>query len=487
VWGFAELINRSLDAAAARLRVRRSPLGPDPLTGLPGSAALTAALSDQRRRLARSGACAGVLVVDVDGLKLINDALGHQAGDAAVAEVAQRLRLALGHEALIARIGGDEFGVLLTNTGTPGELSRTARVICRSVSGRPVVLGSREWPLNVTVGTALMDGTSSPAEILTRADEQMYLAKRGSDPFDRVSALVVGLLEGGDDGLEHALGAAVAEVAAATCALVVIADLEHWWPSEPDVEVADDLRHLAESAVRRSALVREGAGDRVIAAPLIADGEPLGAFAVERAYPFGKNDRIALARAGIALGQALVRSRESREARRRIGELEHLAFRDENTGLANRRALLAELERLEEGEAPVALLFLDFDGLRAVNNAHGYERGNDLLRIVTAAIERTLSPGETAARLHGSGGDEFIVVCPALDQLTAARRAAALERAVSAVELPADIAALYGGASVGSAVRRPAEPALDFLERAAGLMRSRKQVRKAEAEAVVSG
>jgi diguanylate cyclase (GGDEF)-like protein len=391
--------------------------------------------------------------------------------------VAQRLRLALGHEALIARIGGDEFGALVTGIGTPGGLSRTARRVCTSVSGRPVVLGSREWPLNVTVGTALMDGTSSPAEILTRADEQMYLAKRGSDPFDRVSALVVGLLEGGDDGLEHALGAAVAEVAAASCALVVIAELEHWWPSEPDVEVADDLRHLAENAVRRGALVREGVGDRVIAAPLIADGEPLGAFAVERTYPFGKDDRIALARAGIALGQALVRSRESREARRRIGELEHLAFRDENTGLANRRALLAELERLEGKEA-VALLFLDFDGLRAVNNAHGYERGNDLLRIVTAAIERTLSPGETAARLHGSGGDEFIVVCPDLDRLTAARRAAGLERAVSAVELPADIAALYGGASVGSAVRRPAEPALDFLERAAGLMRKRKHERK---------
>ena len=481
MWGFGELIDRSLDAAATRLRVRRSPIGSDPLTGLPGSAALTAALSDQRRRLARSGGCAGVLVVDVDGLKLINDALGHQAGDAAVAEVAERLRLTLGHDALIARIGGDEFGVLVTSTGTPGALARIARRLRDSVSRRPVVLGSREWPLNVTIGTVLMDGTSSPAEILTRADEQMYLAKRGSDPFDRVSALVVGLLEGGDDGLEHALGAAVAEVAAASCALVVIGDLEHWWPSEPDVDVADDLRHLAESAVRRGALVREGVGDRVIAAPLIADGEPLGAFAVDRTtYPFGKDDRIALARAGIALGQALVRSRESREARRRIGELEHLAFRDENTGLANRRALLAELERLEETEAPVALLFLDFDGLRAVNNAHGYERGNDLLRIVTAAIERTLSPGETAARLHGSGGDEFIVVCPALDRPTAKRRAAALEKTVSTVDLPADIAALYGGASVGSAVRRPAEPALDFLGRAAGLMRTRKQARKAE-------
>jgi diguanylate cyclase (GGDEF)-like protein len=486
VGAFGEGIVGSLAGAAARVRGWRAHAATDPITGLAGAGLLTAALAHRRRRLARSGGCAGVLVVDLDGLKLINDALGHEAGDAAVAEVARRLRVAIGDQALIARIGGDEFGILVSDDGTPDALAAIAHRLRDAVTGRPVVLGSIEWPLGVTVGSALMDGSSSPAEILARADEKMYLAKRTgrSDPFDRVSALVVGLLEGGDDGLEQALGAAVAEVAAASCALVMLADLEHWWPVEPDVEVADDLRHLAQNAVRQGTLVREGVGDRVIAAPLLADGQPVGAFAVERTYPFDKNDRIALSRAGVALGQALVRSHETREARRRIRELEHLAFRDENTGLANRRALLAELERLDGADAQVALLFVDFDGLRAVNNEHGYERGNDLLRMVTAAIERTLAPGETAARLHGSGGDEFIVVCPGLDDAAAARRAAALERTLCKVELPSDIAALYGGASVGYAIRMPDESPLDYLERAADLMRARKRVRKAAASPV---
>ncbi len=484
--GLGEGIVGSLAHATTRVRGRRPHAAIDPITGLAGARVLTAALGERRRQLARQGGCAGVLIVDLDGLKLVNDALGHEAGDAAVAEVARRLHEALGSQALVARLGGDEFGVLAAGAATPAALERTARRLRDAVSGRPLVLGSREWALDVTVGATLMDGSSSPGEVLARADEKMYLAKRTgrSDPFDRVSALVVGLLEGGDEGLEQALGAAVAEVAAASCALVMIADLEHWWPVEPDVDAADDLRHLAQNAILQGTLVREGVGDRVIAAPLLADGAAIGAFAVERTYAFRKNDRIALSRAGNALGQALVRSRESREARRRIRELEHLAFRDENTGLANRRALLAELDRLEDIAAPVALLFLDFDGLRTVNNLHGYERGNDLLRLVTAAIERTLAPGETAARLHGSGGDEFIVVCPGLDDAAAAARAASLERMVCTVDLPADIAALYGGASVGHAIACPDESPLDFLERAAGLMRRRKDVRKGTARSV---
>ena len=49
-----------------------------------------------------------------------------------------------------------------------------------------------------------------------------------------------------------------------------------------------------------------------------------------------------------------------------------------------------------------------------VNNQLSYEHGNDLLRTVAAAIEKTLQPGELVARVHGSGGDEFVIVCPGL-------------------------------------------------------------------------
>jgi diguanylate cyclase (GGDEF)-like protein len=305
----------------------------------------------------------------------------------------------------------------------------------------------------------------------------MYLAKRraGSDPFDRVSELVVGLLESGAERIEQALASGVAEVAEAELAYVSYGGSEHWWPEEPALDGLG-LRKLARFSQDRDELL--AAGEFVLAAPLRGDGGPIGAFAVSRGYLFEKPDRIALSRAGVALGQALLRLRESRAVRRRLHELEDLAFRDENTGLANRRALLAELERRQDGREPLALLFLDFDGLRAVNNELSYEHGNELLRTVAEAIERTLGPGELAARLHGSGGDEFIVVCPGVDDAGVVVRAKEQEQTLATVVLPSAIAALYGGASVGHAVRRDGEQPIQLLERAAGLMREQKRLRK---------
>jgi diguanylate cyclase (GGDEF)-like protein len=210
---------------------------------------------------------------------------------------------------------------------------------------------------------------------------------------------------------------------------------------------------------------------------LRGDGGPIGAFAVGRSHPFAKPDRIALARAGVALGQALLRLREGVAVRRRISELEYLAFCDENTGLANRRALLAELERHATAKRSLALLFIDFDGLRAVNNQLSYEHGNELLRAVAAAIDGTLQPGELAARLHGSGGDEFIVVAPDVDAAGAVERAQELEQALIELELQPPLSELYGGASVGYALRADDEPPLELVERAATLMRERKRLR----------
>jgi diguanylate cyclase (GGDEF)-like protein len=129
-------------------------------------------------------------------------------------------------------------------------------------------------------------------------------------------------------------------------------------------------------------------------------------------------------------------------------------------------------------------MFLDFDGLRDVNNNLSYEQGNELLRAVASEIERGLQgvhAGEFAARLHGSGGDEFIVVCPRVGEAEVVKRAADLERRLSpgSFDLPDALSRWYGGASVGYAVREHAESALEFLERAARLMRSRKAARKA--------
>jgi len=457
----------------------------DPLTGLARRQALHAALERELDSIGTGDAPpAGVLVVDLDRLKLINDAYGHQFGDLVLVEAATRLQAAVGIDDLVARLGGDEFGVLARSARTERGLRELARRLRMAVAAEPIVVNGKELMVTATVGASSLTPSTTVFEALARADQQMYVSKgtAGADAFDRVSELIVGVLEADDDGVDAAFVSGIAEVAHGRRAYVDTGQAERWWPDEPEGEAARKLRRLAREAQRRNEVV-EG-GEWRIAAPLRGDGHAIGAFAVERDYPFAKADQIALARAGVALGQALLRLKETVAARRRISELEHLAFRDENTGLANRRALLAELARHELREGPLSLLFLDFDGLRAVNNTISYERGNDLLRVVTSAIESTLAHGELAARLHGSGGDEFIIVCPGIDELEASRRACELEHALAPGELPldGDLEPLYGGASVGYAVRRPDEESLAFVERAAAEMRGRKRLRKARAE-----
>ena len=452
----------------------------DALTGVSTQHAFNAELERERDRLARVGGSAWLLLVDLDGFKQVNDRFGHNAGDLVLVEVASRLRRAVGGRGLLARIGGDEFALLIRPNLGESALLDLVGELERAVSAEPIVLGDgKSCAIEVTIGTAALNGSTAAVDVLRLADERMYLGKRraGSDPFDRVSELIVGLLDPSADGVERALASGIAEVAQGHAVYVEYPGGEQWWPAEPPVAVAEPLRALAGMARQRDDVLEQGAYR--LAAPLRGDGASIGAFAVARSHPFAKPDRIALARAGVALGQALLRLHEGVAVRRRIDELEHLAFCDENTGLANRRALLAELERRAADTDPLTLLFVDFDGLRAVNNELSYEHGNELLRAVAAGIEQTLRPGELAARLHGSGGDEFIVVAPGIDAIAAPTRATELEEVLVEVELAPPVARLYGGASVGYALRVAGEPSLELVERAAKLMRERKRLRAA--------
>ena len=470
----------------ARPTPEREGLGPnarDALTGLSDRRTFHAALREEARRLAARGGCSGLLLLDLDNMKSVNDRHGHAAGDAVLVEVGRRIRSAVRENDLVSRIGGDEFGVLARSAVTDRQLDELAARIRSTIASSPIAAGDALALLTATTGATVITATTDPDEALVLADERMYLAKgtAGADAFDRVSELIVGLLDAGQLGLEAAFASGVAEVATARLAFVDSGTGQSWWPSEPDQETQETVRLMAGEARERDEIV-EGASDAEgwrLAVPLRGDGEQLGAFVVERAAAFAKADRIALARAGLGLGQALLRLHESVTARRRIAELELLAFRDENTGLANRRALLAELQRLDALGGELALLFVDFDGLREVNNRRSYERGNDLIRAVADAIEGSLAPGELAARLNGSGGDEFIVVCPGLDDAAARERSNSLEECLTTLALPDDIAPLYSGASVGYAVRRQGERPLAFVERAAERMRERKRSRKA--------
>ncbi len=164
-------------AAVVRQRDRRSArvARTDALTGLGNRHALT-------ERLVRSlaaGERPGLLLLDLDGFKDVNDTLGHSAGDALLRQVAAVLRSGAGPQAQVTRLGGDEFAVLVPAPTGAQELEVLAKrlLAALSIGG----FSSGQVPLDVqgSIGTALAgpDGTSAE-ELLQHADVAMYAAKR---------------------------------------------------------------------------------------------------------------------------------------------------------------------------------------------------------------------------------------------------------------------------------------------------------------------
>jgi diguanylate cyclase (GGDEF)-like protein/PAS domain S-box-containing protein len=154
----------------------------DALTGLPNRELL-------RHRLARdlgevrSGQRAGVglLFLDLDRFKVINDSLGHGAGDRLLREVAARLRAAVPPADLLARLGGDEFALVAEDAPAAAVLAQ--RLV--DVLDAPFVLDGREVTVGASVGVALRVGAPAGAEdgeaLLREADTAMYAAKRAGE------------------------------------------------------------------------------------------------------------------------------------------------------------------------------------------------------------------------------------------------------------------------------------------------------------------
>jgi diguanylate cyclase (GGDEF)-like protein/PAS domain S-box-containing protein len=148
----------------------------DPLTGLPNRIALMDRLSQAIGALERRRGCVGVLFVDLDGFKQVNDMLGHEAGDRVLREVAQRLTRSMRRVDTVARFGGDEIVLLCTDLRAPADLAIVAGRVLRSLAA-PLSEGAVR--LTCSVGAAATgDPSFSAADLLKRADTAMYGAKR---------------------------------------------------------------------------------------------------------------------------------------------------------------------------------------------------------------------------------------------------------------------------------------------------------------------
>lgn len=149
----------------------------DSLTGLPNRALLRQRLDEALQAAAQRGLLVGVLFVDLDRFKTINDSLGHHAGDALLKVVAQRIAAELRAGDTVARLGGDEFVVVLPGLDRPGHAEHVAAKL-RDALQTAVTVGSQELFATPSIGMCFFphDGTSAD-HLLRNADTAMYAAK----------------------------------------------------------------------------------------------------------------------------------------------------------------------------------------------------------------------------------------------------------------------------------------------------------------------
>lgn len=149
----------------------------DRLTGLPNRALFMDRLSLALRKAARGDRVTGVLFVDLDNFKLINDSLGHEAGDSMLRAVAERITQAVRPGDTVARLGGDEYTVLLEDLNTADDASVVAARILNALR-RPVEVGGREAFACASIGVAVTTESCTNADTLIKnADTAMYRAK----------------------------------------------------------------------------------------------------------------------------------------------------------------------------------------------------------------------------------------------------------------------------------------------------------------------
>jgi len=125
----------------------------------------------------------GLLFIDVDNLKWVNDAHGHLAGDMLLVSIAKTLQASVQRSDLVARVGGDEFAILLDSVPV-SEMASKAQQISKAVSRLNVAYQGISLAPSISIGFTAIEAGVKPAELLMRADRSMYAAKqaKGIEP-----------------------------------------------------------------------------------------------------------------------------------------------------------------------------------------------------------------------------------------------------------------------------------------------------------------
>jgi diguanylate cyclase (GGDEF)-like protein len=434
-------------------------------------------------RLAAEPCACGVILVDLDDMKDVNDRHGHEVGDRILRSVVERLASVV-PSGFATPIGGDEFALLVPELDDALALDWVVTRVAQMLAVPFEVGPDESVEVSATAAGAVWRPGDDPRSVLGVVDERVMVGKvfRREDGFGKLADLVADVLDRAPDvELLDAAAGAMRHLAGADLGLILVSGEVAFAPDVAAAGAVEIASRAAMEAAQLGTFVDVGDADcEVVAAPLGAPGSLAGAVAVLRSgWRFGRRERVLVAQAGRLLGPSIAARRTLEDALGQIAELSEQALRDETTGLPNRRALLRWLAELGD-DVSLAVLLVDFDGLRAVNNVLGHQAGDELIRRVAAGIQESIRPTDLVARLHGSGGDEFVVCCPGLAEDEAAVRAAELEQHLLGLRMPRALRHLYRGASVGSTVRSPAEEPSLFLERATAALHRRKAARRGD-------
>ena len=182
IWLLEEERQATMDAAARIERIAYH----DALTGLPNRQLFLNQMGMALHHARRNGTMVSVLFLDLDRFKIVNDSLGHAAGDTLLQTVAERIRATIRAEDSVTRLGGDEFAVLAAHVQSPDDAILLAERIIQAVK-RPIVIDGHEVFVTTSLGVSLFPAdASAPEDMLKAADAAMYRAKaQGRDLVER--------------------------------------------------------------------------------------------------------------------------------------------------------------------------------------------------------------------------------------------------------------------------------------------------------------
>jgi diguanylate cyclase len=174
----AELKRRERLAKQAELRLQHHACT-DALTGLPNRRLFSDCLAQAIALAQRDQKILGLLYIDLDGFKLVNDSLGHSIGDTLLCEVAMRFKQNVRKADVLARVGGDEFTVILSSLHEAADAGHVAETLLACLS-KPFRIDGHDITIGASVGISALDDptTAENGDLLQQADSAMYAAKR---------------------------------------------------------------------------------------------------------------------------------------------------------------------------------------------------------------------------------------------------------------------------------------------------------------------